>query len=221
MHTAPSLPKIVACLRRHYGPRAPRPRAANPLDILVRTLLSQSTTAGNSERAYANLRRRYLSWEDAHRAPLLDLAAALRPGGLASIKAVYLKALLEEIWEEQRHFNLSFLCDLSDAEVRAYLARFKGIGSKTTACVLLFGLGRAAFPVDTHVFRVCRRLGLLDGLRSPEKAQAFLEARVPVRDCYALHLDLVEHGRRVCTARKPGCAACPLARLCEHARHAK
>jgi endonuclease-3 len=218
MDPMPALSQIAARLRKRYAPPQPRPRSDNPLDSLIQTLLSQNTTAANSARAYANLRRHFPTWEMVHRASLRDLVAVLRPGGLANIKAVWIKALLEDIWDEQGHFNLSFLRDLTDQEVRAYLERFRGIGGKTMACVLLFDLGRPAFPVDTHVFRVCRRLGLLDGARSPEKAQALLEARVPPRDCHTLHVHLVEHGRQTCTARRPDCDACILAVLCDHAR---
>jgi endonuclease-3 len=212
------LTRVAALLRQLYGPRRQQRRRGNPLDSLVYTLLSQNTSDLNSERAYANLRRRFSTWEEAHRASLRELIAAIRTGGLANIKAVRIKALLEEIWKEQRHFDLSFLRDLSDEEVEAYLGRFRGIGSKTVACVLLFGLGRAAFPVDTHVFRVSRRLGLLNGQATPEKAQEFLGPCIPPGDRYALHLHFVEHGRQVCKAQRPLCSDCVLARLCDHVR---
>jgi endonuclease III len=220
MPSGPSLPTIAARLQQCYGVRVPSPRSENPLHALIRTLLSQNTTAANSARAYASLRRSFPAWADVRRASVREVASALRPGGLADIKAVWIKAILEEIWEQQGHFNLSFLRDLSDAEAAAYLGRFRGIGAKTVACVLLFGLGRSAFPVDTHVFRVCRRLGLLNGVRTPERAQALLANRAPAESCYALHLHLVEHGRRVCTARRPDCGACVLGRLCAYARRA-
>ncbi len=218
MHAAGKLARIAAILRKTYGARQPQRRWDNPLDSLIHTLLSQNTTAANCERAYAHLRQRFQTWEAVWEAPLKELIAAIRSGGLANIKAVRIKALLEEIWRIQGHFDLSFLRDLSDEEVRAYLGRFKGIGSKTTACVLLFGLGRPAFPVDTHVFRVCRRLGLLDSQPTPEKAQAFLESRVRPRDCHALHVHLVEHGRDVCRAHHPACAECSLFAICAYAR---
>jgi endonuclease-3 len=217
MDSAAKITRVTALLRRSYGPRQRERRWDNPLDCLVHTILSQNTTAGNCDRAYGELRHRFKTWEDAWRASLRDLIAAIRPGGLANIKAVRIKALLEEVWKEQGHFDLSFLRDLSDEEVQAFLRRFKGIGSKTTACVLLFGLGRTAFPVDTHVFRVCRRLGLLNGLPTPERAQAFLEPLVRPRNCLSLHLHLVEHGRRVCTAHHPACGRCPLASVCDSA----
>jgi endonuclease III len=102
--------------------------------------------------------------------------------------------------------------------VQAYLGRFKGIGSKTIACVLLFGMGRPAFPVDTHVFRVSRRLGLVDGRQTPERTQKSMEARVPPGDRHALHLHLVQHGRQVCKAQRPLCAKCVLAGVCDSVR---
>jgi endonuclease-3 len=218
MHSAGKLARIASILRKTYGARQPQRRWDNPLDSLIHTLLSQNTAAANCERAYTQLRQRFRTWEAVWEAPLRDLIAAIRSGGLANIKAVRIKALLEEIWREQGHFDLSFLRDLSDEEVRAYLGRFKGIGGKTTACVLLFGLGRAAFPVDTHVFRVCRRLGLLDGQPTPEKAQVFLGPLVRPRDCHALHVHLVDHGRAVCKAHHPACDECPLSAMCAHAR---
>jgi len=212
------LARIATLLRQVYGPRRPARRRDNPLDALIQTLLSQNTSDVNSQRAYASLRERFPAWEDVHRVPLRSLISAIRCGGLANIKAVRIKALLEEIWAEQGHFDLSFLRDLSDEEVRAYLARFKGVGSKTIACVLLFGMGRPAFPVDTHVYRVSRRLGLVEGRLTPDQAQAFLESRIPPDDRYALHLHLVQHGRQACTARRPLCASCALARLCDYVR---
>jgi endonuclease-3 len=218
MHPAIKLAHVTDLLCRAYGPRRQPGRRLNPLDALVRTILSQNTSDVNSNRAYATLRQRFPGWEDVHQAPLRALISTIRSGGLANIKAVRIKALLEEIWTEQGHFDLSFLGDLSDEEVRAYLARFKGIGTKTIACTLLFGMGRSAFPVDTHVFRVSRRVGLVDGKATPETAQVFLESRVPPTDRYALHLHLVQHGRQVCKARHPLCVSCVLARVCDHVR---
>jgi len=218
MRPAAKLVRVATLLRRTYDPCRPPRRRDNPLDTLIHTILSQNTSDVNSDRAYAALRQRFRDWADVHRAPLRVLISAIRSGGLANIKAVRIKALLEDIWAEQGHFDLSFLRDLSDEEVRAYLARFKGIGSKTIACVLLFGMGRPAFPVDTHVFRVSRRLGLVDGWLSPEKAQESLEPRIPPGERYTLHLHLVRHGREVCKAQRPLCGSCVLARVCVSAR---
>ncbi|HTU02238.1 MAG TPA: endonuclease III [Candidatus Sulfotelmatobacter sp.] len=220
MRSLKKIARIAAILRQTYGPTRPGRHWENPLDSLVQTLLSQNTSDQNSHRAYVELRERFRTWEEVRQAPLRALAAAIRSGGLANIKAVRIKALLEEIWGDQGHFDLSFLRDLPDEEVEAYLRRFKGIGSKTVACVLLFGLGRAAFPVDTHVFRVSRRLGLLDGQRTPERAQEFLTPLIRSEDRRELHLGLIRHGRQVCRAQHPRCEECVLLRLCDHMRKA-
>lgn len=219
MRPATTLIRVGKLLQRAYGPRRPVRRRDNPLDWVLRALLSQGAASPSGERAYHALRLRFASYEDIHDAALGSLIGAIRCGGLATQTAVRIKALLEEIWVAQGHFDLSFLRDLSDDEVRAFLGRFKGIGSKTVSTVLLLGLGRAAFPVDTHVFRVVRRLGVLNGQRTPEAAQTFLEPRIPPEARYPMYLDLVEHGRQVCRAKQPLCQRCVLVRLCASARH--
>ena len=218
MRRAVKLARVTTLLRQAYGPPRPLRRRDNPLNILIRTILSQDSSDANSDRAYAALRQRFPDWEGVYRVPLKTLISTIRSGGLANIKAVRIKALLEEVWAEQGHFDLSFLRDLSDDEVRAYLARFKGIGSRIIGCVLLFGMGRPAFPVDTHVFRVSRRLGLVDGRQTHERAQEFLESRIPPADRHALHLHLVQHGCQVCRTQRPLCAECVLAGVCDSVR---
>jgi endonuclease-3 len=161
------------------------------------------------------------TWEAALAAPMSKLVEAIRSGGLANLKAPRIKAILAQIHREQRHFDLSFLRDLPPAEARASLARFPGVGAKTVACIMLRALGRPAFPVDTHVFRVAKRLGLLDGVGTPEKAQAHFERVVPPARHSPLHLQIIQHGRRVCKARRPLCPQCALRRLCDYARQAR
>lgn len=220
MHSTSKLAHVASILRKTYGPCPPQRRWDNPLDFIIRTVLSRGAAGQTSERAYTTLRSRFRTWEAVCEAPLKDLVATIRPAGLAHIKAVQVKALLDEIRRQQGHFDLSFLRDLSDEEVRAYLARLKSVGTKTMACAFLFALGRPAFPVDDDVFRVCRRLGLLNGQGTPEKAQTFLEPLVRSRDCHALHVHLVQHGSQVCTTRRPMCDECVLAGLCDHVRRA-
>lgn len=164
------------------------------------------------------LRQVMRSWEEVHRASERKVAEAIYSGGLASLKARRIKTILSQIHREQGHFDLTFLRDLSVEEVTAYLSRFKGIGPKTVACVLLFSLGKPAFPVDTHVHRVASRLGLVGPKVSPEKAQRLLESIVPPTLDYSMHMHLVEHGRKVCKARAPLCQICPLSRLCDYVK---
>ena len=215
------LTKIAQVLDRQYGPRTPSRRRRDPLDELILTTLSQNTSDTNSLRAFQSLKRILPTWEEVLAAPMPKLVEAIRSGGLANVKAPRIRAILAQIHREQRHFDLSFLRDLPAAEARAYLARFPGVGPKTIACVMLFALGRPAFPVDTHVFRVAKRLGLLDGVGTPEKAQAYFERVVPAAQHYALHLHFIAHGRRVCKAQRPLCPQCALRGLCDYARQAR
>lgn len=218
MSSTTLISKIHAALERHYGPkRAPKARG-NPLDELILTILSQNTSDINSHRAFRLLRQVMPSWEEVHRAPVRKVAETIDSGGLANLKASRIKAILDRIYRDQGHFDLSFLRDLRVEEVKGYLSRFKGIGPKTVACVLLFSLGKPSFPVDTHVYRVSMRLGLVNGRVSPGKAQTLLESMVPPALFYPMHTHLVEHGRKVCKASKPLCDTCPLFKLCAYVR---
>ena len=155
-------------------------------------------------------------------APLPELIAAIQPGGLAPTKAPRIQAVLRDIQQRRGGFDLGFLADLPLDEARAWLGSLHGVGPKTVACVLLFALGRPAMPVDTHVFRVAQRLGLIPGrvgkaAMTPEKAHALLEAAVAPQDYYAFHIGLIKHGRRTCAAQRPHCDACVLRDLCPSA----
>jgi endonuclease-3 len=158
------------------------------------------------------------TWEEVHRASVRKVAESIDSGGLANLKAARIKAVLGRIHREQGHFDLSFLRDLSVEEVKAYLSRFKGIGPKTVACVLLFSLGKPAFPVDTHVYRVTKRLGLVEDKATPERAQSLLESMIQPVLFYSLHMNLVEHGRKTCKPHAPLCRTCPLFKLCAYVR---
>lgn len=188
----------------------------DPVGELVGTILSQNTSDINSSRAYDDLRRAFPSWEQVRSAPEDALAAAIRSGGLANIKARRIKQCLDAIVTRYGALDLSALehADVSDA--RAALRSLPGVGPKTAACVLLFSLGRPAIPVDTHVHRVSGRLGLIGPKISADAAHLVLEDLVAAEDAYAFHVGLVQHGRRVCRAPRPLCSICFLTDLCEY-----
>ena len=211
--TALSPRSIIDRLSVECGAPAWRPHG-DPMSELVLTLLSQNTSDTNSGRAFARLLQRFPDWEAILAAPLAEIEDAIRPGGLAPTKAPRLKAMLAELKARAPGFNLSFLRELPLEEARAWLRTLPAVGPKTAACVLVFALGRPALPVDTHVFRVAGRLGLVPAKLTPEKAQALLESTVPPEDQYALHVLLIRHGRHTCTARAPACRRCPLAAEC-------
>lgn len=210
-------------LRREYGRPVLRPHRA-PVDELVLTVLSQNTNDRNRDMAYGRLREHFSSWDEVRDAPVEEVEEAIRPGGLAPTKAVRIKQILAAIGGDRpgapgtaRHLgnaDLSWLEDAPLAEARDYLCELPGVGRKTAACVLLFSYGRPDVPVDTHVYRVGTRLGLWPEKTSFERAHDEMLRLVPPEDAYEIHVLLIRHGRRTCTARNPACHRCPLLRMC-------
>ncbi|MEJ5198418.1 MAG: endonuclease III [Anaerolineae bacterium] len=196
-----------------YGEPTWRPHYA-PLDELILTFLSQNTSDVNSGRAFAALKARYPTWHDVLAAPVAELADTIRSGGLAQRKAPRIQAALRRILAERGEFSLDFLADLPVEEATRWLTSFDGVGHKTAAIVLLFCFNKAAFPVDTHVGRVTRRLGLAGPRTSAEKIKQIWEELVPAEWFYPLHLNLIQHGRRICRAGRPLCPQCVLADIC-------
>ena len=205
--------EVIEILGAHYG-RAPQQTSNDPMVELVLTLLSQHTSDLNSGEAMHRLVEAFPTWEDVLAAPVSAVEDAIRPGGLAPTKSKRLHALLAEVRSRQPDWNLDFLAEMPLAEAKAWLTSINGVGPKTAACVLLFALGRPALPVDTHVERVSKRLGLVPANMPAQKAHDVLEAMVPPEDVYAFHVDLIQHGRRTCHARGPRCDACPLLAKC-------
>lgn len=209
----PSLRAVLARLEAAYG--RPRPgRRSDPLDELILTVLSQNTNDRNRDRAYTSLRERFPAWEDVLAASDRAVAAAIAVGGLANQKGRRIRAILARIRDEHGQLDLSFLRRWPDARAADYLRRFVGVGEKTVNCVLLFALGRAAFPVDTHIHRLSIRLGLVPRDADAADAHRLLGERIPPEECFPGHLNLIRHGREVCHARRPACRACVLAELC-------
>jgi endonuclease-3 len=208
--------EIVDLLTAEYG-ALPRHQRRDPTDELVRTVLSQNTSDVNSGRAFARLKKAFPDWQAAMAADGRRVEETIRPGGLGPTKAVRIQALLSEVWQRKGSLDLSFLEGLPLEEARSWLESLPGVGPKTAACVLLFSLDRPALPVDTHVLRVARRLGLVPAKASAERAQERLEEVLEPEEVYPFHIYLIEHGRRTCLARRPRCGVCALRRGCPSA----
>lgn len=204
---------VLNRLRKRYGDLAP-PRRSDPLEELILTVLSQHTSDVNAERAFEALRAALPTWDAVVRAPTRSVADAIRSGGLADTKAPRIQAILREVEARRGVFDLSFLAGLSDDEARAELVSLPGVGPKTAAVVLSFSLGRDAMPVDTHVHRVTRRLGLVPPKTSAERADRLLHELVPEGLRTPLHVALIRLGREICKAPTPRCRICPLKDIC-------
>jgi len=207
---------ITRVLDAHYGPREWASHG-RPVDVLIETVLSQNTSDVNSHRAFRALQERFGPLEAVSTASVEDIEEAIRLAGLSRIKSVRIRQILEQLVGENGSLDLSFLDGMEMDAARRYLVSLPGVGPKTASCVLVFALGAPALPVDTHVHRVARRLGLIAPNVSAETAQSELEDIVEPRARYSFHLHIIEHGRRVCHARKPSCERCVLARFCPSA----
>lgn len=205
--------QVVALLKQEYG-EMPWRSHGDPMTELVLTILSQNTSDVNSGRAFGRLLAAFPTWGALLAAEPPAIAQAVQVGGLAQIKAARLKALLAEVWQGVGSFDLSFLAEMPLAEAKAWLRALPGVGPKTAACVLLFAFGRPALPVDTHLHRLARRLGLIDARVGAAAAHQLLEAMLPPEEVYPFHIGLIRHGRRICKAQRPLCHLCILRADC-------
>ncbi len=208
--------EIIDLLREEYGELRWRSRS-EPMSELVRTILSQNTSDTNSGRAFARLEARFPTWESLLGGDPTAIGDAIRVGGLARVKAPRIKAIVEEVWARLGSFDLSFLAEMPLEEAKAWLRSLPGVGPKTAACVLLFALGRPALPVDTHVYRVAKRLGLVPPRVGAAEAHELLEGMLAPDEVYPFHMSLIKHGRRICKAQRPLCPQCVLAHGCPSA----
>jgi endonuclease-3 len=209
---------IVQNLERAYGVPENRWAGWDVLDMLVAVILSQATSDANSDRTYDALKRRFPTWDAVLRARPATLVETIRLGGLANQKAAVIRDLLRQLKERHGSFDLSFLRTLPAAEAVAYLASFRGVGPKTAACTLLFACGLEVFPLDTHIFRVLRRVGLIPAKCSDRFAHEVMNRVVPAGKSYSLHVNLIRHGRRLCRPRAPECGRCPVVEYCDYGR---
>ena len=209
--------EVIALLREQHGAPYRLPQR-DPLSELIAALLSQNTSDANSGRAFENLVSTFRTWDRVAQADVDKISEAIASGGLNRVKAPRIKAILEQIGKEKGSFDLSFLKDVPLPEARNWLESLPGVGPKTAACVLLFSLGKPALPVDTHVYRVSRRLGLIDAAVSPDNAHRILGKMVAPDDVYEFHINMVRHGRKVCRSQNPLCSGCLLNKGCAYGK---
>lgn len=205
--------RVTRRLETRFGTPG-RGRRKDPLETLVQTLLSQNTNDRNRDRAYQQLRTRFPRWEDVLNATPQAVIRAIRVGGLAGQKTKRLREILRWVKKREGKLSLASLKRMETEEIKGAFGNLKGIGPKTLHCLLLFGLGREAFPVDTHVLRVGKRLGFIPERSSAAKAHEWMSPLVPRGKSLSLHVNLIRFGRLVCRANRPQCQTCFLAQEC-------
>lgn len=214
----PKVKKCIQILEELYG--IPKAEQIDPVDLLVATILSQNTTDKNSLKAFGNLKSSYRDYESLLSAPEAQIEEKIRVGGLAEMKANRIKQALEKIKADAGSVDLGFIRNMDLEEARAYLISLPGVGPKTAAVVLLFAFQKTTLPVDTHVFRVSKRIGLVPEDANIKEAQAVLEKITPPDKYMSLHLNLIRHGRLICKARNPVHPDCALRDICDYYSHA-
>jgi endonuclease-3 len=191
-----------------------RDGAGDVLECLILTILSQNTTDVNRDKGYTELKDRFPTWEDVLHADVKAIAAAIRLAGLGNQKSQTIKNFLLWLKAEHGELSLEFIHEMETEAALELLCQHKGIGIKTACVTLSFACGREVFPVDTHILRISKRLGLIPSNCSAEKAHQVLPPIVPEGKAYPFHMNLIYFGRQICDARKPLCERCPLTVHC-------
>ena len=203
----------IRVLTEHYGPFDEEPRL-DPAHEVVLTILSQHTSDTNSARAFRLLMDRFGTLEAVAEGNVAEIEVAISPGGLAKVKAPRIKQVLNLILELNGSLDLSFLREMPLEDTKAWLRQLPGIGPKSAGIILSFSLGRPAMAIDTHIHRVCQRLGLIGPKVNAEKAHDILEALVAPEQVFPFHISFITHGRQVCRAQRPKCMECIVAASC-------
>ncbi len=233
----------LAALQQMYGTPTWQ-RVYDPTSELILTMLSANSADINAEKAFDALCRYWPAPSDARSvgaragfragwggvgieeavadwaaiadAPLDELIDVIRPGGLGPTKAPRIQAVLRKIFEDRGDFSLEFLGEMSAPEALAWLTQIPGIGRKTASVVLLFSFGMPLMPVDRHIERVTKRIGLIPPKATPEQAHDYLQVQLPNERVHEAHVNLITHGRQTCHALRPACGRCAIADRCRY-----
>lgn len=205
--------QIIELLREEFPGLDPKPGKADPLEILIATMLSQNTTDKTSYRAFMNLKNDFKDWDDVMNAPINRIKNAIRVCGLTNQKSLNIKKMLKEMKKKHGKLSLKFIKKMSDDRIYEELLQYDGVGVKTVSCVLAFSIGRDVFPVDTHVHRLTNRLGIANA-STPVKTFEQVKDKIPEGKKFLFHTLLIRFGRKVCRSANPLCSKCRLYDLC-------
>ncbi len=218
--TQKKISSLLLELEEVYGRARNLPRF-DPMDELVSCILSQHTADANSFPTFAELRAKYGEWHQIVDLGETKLAIEIKRAGLANQKAKSIIHSLKEIHKRNGEYSLENLREMPLSDARKWLLSLPGVGPKTAAIVLCFSFGKSAIPVDTHVFRVSWRLGIIDKMLGENKAHNALERLVDEKDAFRYHTTLIQHGRQTCKAQNPNCKDCVVSNHCEFVKFLK
>ncbi len=216
---APATPELRDRLRMAMGAFPFQGGGMEPIDQLVKSMISSRTYDATSWNVFERLKIRFPDWRQVLTADLAELEAVLGPVTHAESKIGWLLKTLTRILELRGDFDLHFLAEPPLDQAMAWLQQFDGVGPKVAASVLNFSnLRRSAMVVDTHVWRVARRYGLVGGRADPEAVRRMIMQEAPENwgpdDFYELHWLMKRLGQTFCSDARARCGACPLAKTC-------
>ncbi len=209
------LNRINLLLIKKFGIPKRAKQLPNPVDLLIATILSQNTNDRNSYKAFKNLKDKFKNWEDVARMPKSKLLKLIKIAGLGEQKSNAIKGFLNKQLSQKGKINLDYLKKMTDDKVIKELSAFKGIGLKTSACVLLFSMDRNVCPVDTHVHRTLNRIGAVK-TKYPDKTFFEIKNFIPEKSAHSLHTNLIRLGREICKPLNPLCSVCPIMKNCDY-----
>lgn len=190
----------------------------NPLDELLLILCSVKRGEKVYLRAFKSLKRTFPTFEKLNQASVKELTKQIEWGGLQNQKARSLKKITTSITKRFGKLSLAPLRRLTEEECEAFLCSLSGVGKKVARCVMLYSLGMKVFPVDTHCWRISKRLGWIKAKSKHKFCTARdmdnLQDRVSPKLRLPLHVNMVSLGREFCLARSPKCHSCPITRYC-------
>lgn len=184
-----------------------------PFETLVSIILSQRTYWKNVRTATERFAERFNGIEDVAKANVKEIEKVIKPAGLYKVRARRIKNIAEDLVEKYDG-KLDEILNLPYNEAKKKLITIKGIGPKTADVFLMAIKGEQVLPIDVHIFRIMKRLGIADERDSYEILKAILEAEIPPVQRMKAHLILIEFGRRICRSRNPKCEECPIKRYC-------
>lgn len=206
--------KIAALLNKKYPPNN-LGNKKNPLNEYLYILISLRTTGSSANRTYLRFKKEYPKWQDAYEANIYKISITLKNAGLSFQKANNLKKALIKIKKDFGKLSLSGLKCYKDEYIEKYLISLPGVGIKSARCIMMYSFGREVFPVDSHCFRIIKRLGWIDKkVRNNIKNHNFIQNLIPLNLRYNLHVNLIQHGRNICFPYKPRCNSCFLNKYC-------
>lgn len=214
-----SLPKIdLICLRlsRKY-PLQNLGNKKNPLNELLYIIISLRTTEPSTQRTYIKFKKAFPRWKNVYSAPVNKVATVLKNAGLSKQKANNLKLILRKIKRDWKQLSLRKLKSLDIDSLEKYLLSLPGIGIKSARCIMMYSFNKTVFPVDSHCFRIIKRLGWIEqGSKYTARTQDKIQELIPAKIRYRLHVNLIQHGREICFSFLPRCKVCFLGMFCKY-----